>query len=334
MGIAALSSGAGSIAKNAADYFLGHGKASVGDAAKDVAWDAGTQAALTGITGTAGKALQYAGNKAYGWLGLSPAKPLAEEFGRDAMAREGVALGAIPGTQSGTDKAAAARTASAANVNNMIATANKTAAPIQASEIVPNAVDPAYAELRKRASIGKDVGNDLTYVAERARDLTRSLNVGSPGQQAVPGGGVDMMVGQSRKQAAQAAAKAAYERGLRGQPVNDVEQLIDKNLGGAYQRALETRAPGIDAANAKTQSLIGLTEALTDTQNRPIILRAMAAAPTHGTSLLTLPPVAGTAGIAADRAGRVLANQPTLTPAVIRQVLLGMMGGGDGNPQP
>ncbi len=323
--IAGLSSGAGSIAKNAADYFLGvKPNMTATDAAKDVAFDAGTQAALTGGLGLLGQGAKLAGRKAYGWLGLSPAKALAEEFGRDTMAQAGIDLGAIPGTERAVQQATAARTASAAKVNDMLTAANPTAAPIRSAEIVPPALKPAYDELRARASTGKDIASDLTAVAERSRGITNSLTAGTPGQPALPGGGVDMLTGQARKQAAQAAATAAYKRQLAGQPVNDLEALIDKNLATAYKDALETRAPGLDAANAKTQTLIGLTKALSDAQNRPVVLRAMAALPTHGTSLLTLPPVAGAAGIGLDRLGGMLGAP--VTPAMVRAAIVGMLG--------
>jgi hypothetical protein len=95
----------------------------------------------------------------------------------------------------------------------------------------------------------------MREIVQRAQGLKRA-------------GAQDVVANQGLKQQAQSDASKAFRAADRGAPINDTTAKLDKAVAVGRQKAAEARIPGIKDQNRNTQQLMGLEEALQDTERR------------------------------------------------------------------
>jgi hypothetical protein len=330
--------GAGSLAQSAIDYFRGaKPNATLGSVAKDAAVAAAVQGGAQLAGGALAKGAGALGRGLY-TKALAPAKALTREF--PDLIETGIAEGAIPNTESGVARTAAARTASANEARNLLRASPAAKAGVRVTTpSLAQGLDPL------RASVAAQP--EANVAQQQIGDFANNLAASHPR-------GFTLEDLLATKQAAQGQAQAAYKAAQQGgNRAAGMESQANEAIASRARQILEQFAPNTRGANAKTQSLIGLTRALEDAQTRPYVLRTllsgtagisegvrerdpMAGLKTAaGTFIATDPRVMGTAGIALGRmgggSGQIPANllRATPIPDAIRAAILSQMGQDD-----
>lgn len=320
---AAGGGGVGSIAKNAAEYFLGSKRnTSAADVAKDVAKDAAIQGGLQLAGGALAKGSGALGSALYR-RALGPSKPLITEF--PDVVETGIEQGTNV-TKAGLAKATEARAASAAAADNIVAQSPAAQAGVKIpTSTLTRGLDPLRAEVAARPQ---------SNLAQQAIDDFEINTVASHPQ------GFSLQDLVKTKSAAQHAAKSAY-KAAETAGTSGMEAEANEAIAKRARGIVEHFAPDVAPQNAETQRLIGLTRALKDANTRNYINRAILggtagaiegvrsrdpvkAAEMAGAGFLaTDPRVMGAAGLALARSAPAA---QTVTPQAIRAALLAMMG--------
>lgn len=321
--------GVGSVAKNAAEYFMGQRKAPM-DVAKDVARDATVQGATQLAGGAIAKGAGALGRGLY-TKALGAPKALRSEF--PGLIETGIEEGVIPGTNAGLAKATAARTASAQAARDIVANSPAAQAGVRIpTTTVTRGLDPLRAEVAPRPT---------AIDAQNAIDAFEQNMVASHPQ----GFSLQDLVKTTRAAQGEATAayKAAERAGAAGMDAEANEAVAKRGRG-----IIEHFAPEVGPQNARTQALIGLQRALKDTTLRPHVLSGtmstlagveegyrkgdpLAGLETAATMYaLTNPLTMGGAGVVLGRTG---GGNGVIPANVLRAALLSQMGG-DQPPQP
>lgn len=218
--------------------------------------------ALPGVIEKAG-GLVKAGAKGLYRSVLKPGKAVKEatiggvrRAGGDAATEELLKHG-IPITRSGKGLAAAEnlRGQSRQAADKMIAAYDAGGgSSIPAIEAL-NEMQPVMAQARNAAAIGKP--NQVPGVVARARAFLDANQ-----------GGMSGVRTQTLKRTAQQSMDDAYRAAERGQVIDDVGTLFDKQLATGSRKALERRIPGLAAQNLNTQRLGTAAKAIGEAEGR------------------------------------------------------------------
>jgi hypothetical protein len=213
--------------------------------ALDAAQSGATQAALEGVGGIAGRGLAAGGSRLYRGL-LKPAKALRQEFPNVVGTLMKIRA---PISDRGVARVTTALERSSQQADDLIAAAAPTAAPIQASEIIPE-MRETIGTLVKRRAIGQP--SALPDVSRRIKALIDASGPGIPLSRA-----------QALKKTAQDAAAQGYRQVERG-TVKELaaETMLDADVARGLRKAIEARVPAVAPVNARTQALIGGQRAL------------------------------------------------------------------------
>jgi hypothetical protein len=204
------------------------------------------------------RAAASTGRAAYG-AAINPSRRIRQGF--PGAVDAGYAANVLP-TEGGLAKAERILEASAAHTQDLLQRADAAGAPgvnIK-RQIIPNMRDVAT-EANKRFKLGKP--DERMDVSMRARALARR----NPGD-------IPLAASNQMKQTAQTLADSAFRAQERGAIIKDLDALSDLKVAQAFRKAIEENAAtvgvrDIGQSNAKTQSLIGLAQALEDATNQP-----------------------------------------------------------------
>lgn len=324
--------------------------------AADVAKTMGTEGALGAAGEAGGRALNAGlqGAARFVYKGaLRPSITLQREFPN--IVETGLAEGA-PVTAGGAQAVDAARQASAQQAAAILAAkdAERPAVkgllpPAQGVELGAAPVSPTMPALRDPRSAGVLMGRVLpstptpgvTYpqmigapeILKQGLSDARSAASAAP----LPGeaqgalsdleqrflqqrpNGMTLTEANKLKQAAQDLANSAYRAADRGMPINSTEAQFNKGVASGTRQAIEARAPEVAPVNQRTQSLIGLQQALENAQMRN------GAGPLNPRAVLGdfIPGLASGASIL----GNNLASSSVL-PMSLKSALIAALGGG------
>ncbi len=173
------------------------------------------------------------------------------------VATEELLKNSIPITRSGKgqDMARALVTQSRQGADDMIAAAEAAgASPINAMAGLSD-MQPVMAQARNVAGLGKS--NPVPGVVARAKAFMGANRDGIPLTRA-----------QALKRTAQAASDDTYRAMERGQVVDEMGALFDKQQATGLRKALEGRVPGLAAQNANTQRLGTAARAISEAEGR------------------------------------------------------------------
>jgi hypothetical protein len=144
---------------------------------------------------------------------------------------------------------------SAAKAQAMIAEAKAAGvSPIRVKELHPSMAD-AQAYAQKDVGLGKPDRSGA--ITERMTEMYKRWPQGIPIDQAQP-----------LKTHAQMQARDAYRTKDAGNPIDSLATLIEEGQARGLRQGIERRAPAIGQVNARTQSLMGLEEALQNAELR------------------------------------------------------------------
>lgn len=312
-GIGALAGGAGSVAKNVAEYFLGHGKASMGDVATDVAKDAALQGGTAGIGWGVGKGLEKVAPKLMAGVLKPGTKLRAQNEGMD-IPLEAVKQGAIV-----SKGGLAAQGEKVSGLNRAVDTA------IQGSDatVQPSRAASSLGDLlRDRQALGPVAAGDTQKIQDA---LVNFVGQDQP-----------MPVAQAHEIKKYLGSKLSNKFGSMG--ADPVTVDIQQALRAGTKNEIAGAVPEVDALNQQLAPAIAVRKALAQrlgtTENTHVIPARVFMA--HNPIVAALSAVTGAPAIASRAAGAMYRGAPAaaaLTPQAIRAALLGMMGGDD-NPQP
>lgn len=321
MGGAALGGAAGEALLQLANRLRGAESPSTPlEAARQIGMEGATQGALEAIGGGLTRGAMGVGRALYR-SALNPSVAIQRGFDVPALVEQGLTRRILP-TGRGLAKAELAREASGVRTAGLIGAAEaKGAPPVSIPAQIGPAFEPSMVRAGERASaLGKSAEADIAALEARKKTLER-LNPG----------GVPLTRAQKYKQVAQEAAQKAYTSEAKGAIVNDLDVLADESVAAAYRKAILMNAAkvgetGIEASDAQTQALIGLTKAIENATHQPTRLTnligtgvalahpnpaAAVATKAAYTAIGSKPVIAG-AGIAAHASGRALRHAQIL----------------------
>lgn len=300
--LAAGAGGAGSIAKNAAEYFLGHGPSSLGAAATDVAKDAAMQGGSQLAGGLIGKGLELAAPKVMAGVLKPGSKLRAQNAGMD-IPLEAVKQGAVVskgGLEAQADKVRALNR----QVNNVIAGSSATIKP---SEVYAPVADL----LRERQALGPIAAGDANKILEALVGLI--------------GDDASMPIGQT-----QGIKKYAAERVKFGtEGASPVAKDIMQQARIGAKEAVASAEPEVAALNQQLSPAIAVRKALEQrvgtAENAHIISPRWAWAHNPITAIASA--ITGAPAIASRGANLMYRTGQQVPADAIRAALLQMMGG-------
>jgi hypothetical protein len=307
--VTGVAGGGGSIAKNAAEYFLGKGPSSLGEAATDVAKDAAIQGGSQLAGGLIAKGLEAAAPRVMSAV-LKPGTRLrAQNEGMD-IPLEAVKQGAViskGGLAAQSDKVRGLNQ----QVKNAIAASNATVKP---SEVYAPVADL----LRERQALGPVAAGDANKIQEALVDLV----------------GADAPMPISQTQGIKKYAAERVKFGTEGaSPV--AKDILQRVRVGAKQ-AVANAEPAVDELNQQLAPAIAVRKALAQrlgtAQNTNVVPARVFMA--HNPVLSAISAVTGAPSLASRGANLMYrTGQAQVPPQAIRAALLAMMGG-DEPPQP
>lgn len=247
VGGAALGGAAGEAARQLVNRARG---ASAPGTMTDAATGIGTQGAIQGAAELAGaglgKGLQVAGKGLYK-IALRPSAAVSREFG-DVVGRgleEGLAV------PSGAAKTGRLITASADSADALLANAQAAGAPrVATNDVVRGG---GFADLgtkyAKRASLG--MADETGTIADRAAAMHKNFP-----------GGIELTDAQGLKRVAQDASDTAFRAQERGGVIKTVGDELSKAQATGLRQGIEDIVPAVGPINARTRSLMGLSDAM------------------------------------------------------------------------
>lgn len=248
------------------------------------------------------KGVEKIGRMAYG-AAINPSRRIRQGF--PGAVDAGYTANVLP-TEGGLGKAERLLEESAAYTRSRLAEADALGAPGVGMRQVAPAIAEVRPEATRRFQLGKvDERPDLT---DRASALYRRNPVAVPNVEA-----------NKMKQTAQTLADSAFRAQERGALIKDLDAMADLKVAQALRKAIESNAASvgirdIGQSNARTQSLIGLAQALEDATNQPSRLTHLMAT-LGGIGAGTVTGVPG--GAAAYTAARVATAKPVMAAAGI-----------------
>lgn len=223
------------------------------ESAKDTAQTMATEGAAQAVgQGIGGGMAKFAGAAAPRIMRgvLRPTRRVQDEFGDvvGAALKEKVPIG-----QSGT--ITGRLRSSAGQADELIKAAEQAGAPPIKVKEVTREFKPVAETLKKRTEIG--LPDDTPELAQRGAAMYRQNKQGIPLTRA-----------QELKREAQDMASRTFRAIEKGNPVKDTTGLADKAVATGLRKAIEQRVPGVAPVNARTQSLMGLQEAMEQAESR------------------------------------------------------------------
>ena len=256
------------------------------------------------------QAAQQAGRGIYR-AAINPSRRIRRGF--PGALDEGFARNVLP-TQGGLQQAEVAATRSSRHTKALL----RQAEAAGAQPVMPNQIAPAFRQpiriARTRVQLGKP--DERPALVARARALVKANKAGTPLTQA-----------NVLKQEAQTLADSAFRAQERGALIKDLDAMADLKVAQHYRRAIEQNAATVGVteiaqSNRRTQSLIGLAQALEDATQQPSRLtHLMATLGGVGGALAAGPG----GGVGAYVAGRLATAKPAMAGSGL---LLGKVGAG------
>ena len=183
---------------------------------------------------------------------LKVGKGLQNEFGKDNIVSTFLKE-RLPVGQSA--KAGALVGESAAKADDMIAAAQAGgASPVSVRELATE-VGPVRDTAKLRVKLGRP--DETPAVAARIKSIKKA----NPN-------GIALTDAQELKREAQKLSSRTFRAIDRGADVNDIGALTEKGVAAGLKKGIEARVPGVQDVNTRTQSLMGLEEALSDAESR------------------------------------------------------------------
>lgn len=283
-----------------------HGPQTPSAVAKSMATEGALGAAGEGVGRGVATLAKGAGKLVYK-ASLRPSMQLQRDFGD--IAATGIKEGAII-SERGAKGAATALGNAGNDAKALVAEAKAAgAAPIRPKDV---AIQGGMRDVNQRAGLRASSG--LPDERPLLTGRLRAMQTANPN-------GIDILKAQDMKGELQDLASRVYRAQDKGNPVLDLSADTNAALARGLRHQIGANAeavgvPGVHAANARTQELMGLTRALEDATKRNV--------PGVG-SIRTLlgdfvPSVASAGGIGLDRAGAAM-------PAAFRTALLALFGG-------
>jgi hypothetical protein len=308
---AAGAGGVGSIAKNAAEYFLGQRKAPA-DVATDVAKDAAIQGGTQLAGGLVSKGLEAAAPRVMSAV-LKPTTTLRRNNPGMNIPLEAVKQGAVV-----SKGGLAAQADKVRGLNDAVSRA------IEASDatVKPSVAASSLGDLlRERQALGPVASADAAKIQDA---LVNFVGTDAP-----------MPVAKAQEIKKFLGAKVASKFGSQmADPVSvDINQALRAGTKGAIAQAV----PEVDVLNQQLSPAIAVRKALEQrlgtAQNTNVIPARVFMA--HNPILAAASAVTGAPAIASRGANLMYRTGQTQVPAnVLRAALLSMMGGEDASPQP
>lgn len=204
------------------------------------------------------RVIQGLARRLYGGL-LKPKQALKDSFG-DARQIAGTLLDErAPISRGGVEKMTGRLADSRNTAMGMVKSAEDAGTQGVIAKDVLSEFAPVVKELRKRVDIGQ--ASELGRVGQRGKRILATT--------ARTGGDIPLTKAQALKETAQDASRGAYramERG--GQKQLSADDLLDTSVARGLKQGIERKVPGVQAQNARTQTLIGGKEALADAVER------------------------------------------------------------------
>jgi hypothetical protein len=309
--ITAGAGGVGSIAKNAADYFLGHGKASLGEAATDVAKDAAMQGGAQLAGGLVGKGLEAAAPKVMAAV-LKPSQALRRNNPGMDIPLEAVKQGAVV-----SKGGLAAQGERVGGLNQAVdAAVQGSNATVQPSRAAASLGDL----LRERQALGPVGAGD----AQKIQDALVSF----------VGKDQPMPVTQAQEIKKFLGSKLANKFGSLG--ADPVTVDIQQALRAGTKHEIANAIPDVASLNEQLAPAIAVRKALAQrlgtTENTNVIPARVFMA--HNPILAGLSALTGAPAVASRAAGTMYRAAPAagqLAPQAIRAALLGLMDNDSGD---
>ncbi len=251
MGMAALGGVTGEAAKQTINAVRGKPLSSLQDQLTSLATQGAVQGGIEGVGRAAVPAARWTAKRLY-QSAVKPSVRLRREFPDivQTALEEGIPAGG-GGVGRATRMVSESRQAAMNEVKNAAAAG---ASPVTANEIVPSLTSAA--EVAKLRTLGGR-SSEMGAVTERANSIIQNTK-----------GGVPLETAQATKETMQDLATKAYRAEEAGNPVNEIQRIMDENVARAYRIAIEKRAPDVGAINARTQKLIGVMRTLEDAAGR------------------------------------------------------------------
>lgn len=218
----------------------------------------GLTSAAPGVVAKGGKLLQGVAKRLYGGL-LKPKQGLKDSFG-DATEIAGTLLNErAPISKGGLQKVTGRLADSRNTAMQMVKDAEAAGTQGVVAKDVISEFAPVVKELRKRVDIGQ--ANELGQVGARGKRILATT--------ARTGGDIPLTKAQALKETAQDASAGAYRAMERGtQKQLSADDLLDTAVARGFKQGIERKVPGVQAQNARTQTLIGGRNALEDAIER------------------------------------------------------------------
>lgn len=304
-GVAGMAGGGGSIAKNAAEYFLGKGPSSLGEAATDVAKDAAIQGGTQLAGGLISKGLEAAAPRLMSAV-LKPTTTLRRNNPGMDIPLEAVKQGAVVskgGLAAQADKVRGLNEA----VNNAIQASDATVKPSVAASSLGEL-------LRERQGLGSVAAPDAAKIQDA---LVNFVGTDAP-----------MPVAKAQEIKKFLGAKVASKFG--SQIAEPVSVDINQALRTGTKNAIAQAVPEVDALNQQLSPAIAVRKALEQrlgtAQNTNVIPARVFMA--HNPILAAASAITGAPAIASRGANLMYrTGQAQVPPQAIRAALLAMMGG-------
>lgn len=257
------------------------------------------------------KAAAEAGRAAYG-AAINPSRRIRRGF--PGAIEEGYQRNILP-TERGLTRAEDALVESAEQTKTLLRQADAAGAP----RVTARQITPAFTEPLEKARLRTKVGvpDERPALVARSKAIRQQLAFGEKLESA-----------NRVKQEAQTLADTAFRAQERGAIIKDLDALADQRVAQAYRKAIEANAAsvgvtGVAESNRKTQSLIGLAQALEEATHQPSrlthlisTLGALGGALTGGvdmgvgaytaTRVATAKPVMAGAGLVVGKGSKVL----------------------------
>ena len=281
------------------------------------------------------RVLGATGRAAYG-AAINPSRRIRRGF--PGAVDEGYRRNVLP-TEGGLARAETALEGSAAHTAARLQDAERLGAP----GVRMNQVAPSIAQIQPEAARRFQLG----HADERPglRDRASAMYRRNP--QPVP-----LTEANKLKQSAQTLADSAFRAQERGTLIKDLDAMADLKVAQAYRKAIENNAASVGVRdigqlNARTQSLIGLAQALEDATNQPSRLTHLmatlggigggigagipgGAAAYTAARVATAKPVMAATGIAVGKGGSAaLRNAQIVRALAVLQAALGQEQPGD-----
>lgn len=316
VGGAALGGGAGEAARQLINRARG---AESPVSSLQAATGIGTEAGIQGASELAGQGLMKGAKMAAHGLmdfAIRPAPSVAKEFTTaagdiaDTALREGLPVGSvIPGARKGSNLAQAALRDASATTRGLLDDAGKAGVTFDAQAIARGPVTELVGDIAKQPLSESELNHVSRMFAEYADNH----------------GQMSPSMLKDLKQAAQRIAKPIYRALNQGNAVPAGERLnaqFNKAIADGSKSALET-IPGVGAAEARTQALIGANKAIRQAEVRRLPLMAEVAAPAVGGAVAA---ASGRdpKGRAAEGIGGALVTRMLLSPRSTSRAALGL----------